>query len=191
MRASLGRGSSPAEWMQVNYLSGSIPSELLHAWEAAHSSSPGMHLPPRNSFISDGRVDADLHIPERMPETGSSVGESQRTESVAWERVTVLEEPRITVDYKLNTAFRAPRSSVSIALNSYFLYESMTAYNSAALLLECLRHTLQEVVSQAEEAGFDVEVCIENDGWGCASTVVKVTGYSDKLSLVVESICKV
>jgi secreted Zn-dependent insulinase-like peptidase len=167
-------GGSSAEWMQVSYVRGDVPRRLLDAWNAAHDNSPGMHFPPRNPFVPEDRLDDAL-----------------REVSEANDLEIILDDPRIHVDYIWDAAYNIRRSAVSITLTSSFLFTSMTAYNIGQLYQECLECSMQEVMAQARDAGFTVEILFANDEYRCATVTIQVSGYTNKIGLVVASLCKV
>lgn len=184
--SSRPQGIGPAEWMGVGYLAGTIPLRLLNAWEAGHVSSPGMHLPPPNPFISEEMIeDAVLYTDD------NSIDATSHAESISMKFETILDEPRMKVLYNWNATFCSQLSSVVFTLNSSFVFEGMSERNIGSLLEQCIVDHLQETISQATEAGFNVQISFGNDAEGKACLMVTVTGYTQKLGLVVEKLCQV
>jgi len=160
------------EWFGTAYSVTDIPSSWVAGWRQPDPELVGQfHLPEDNIFIAE--------------DTGLVKEEEAGTTAAGRFPVRILQDDQGELFYKRDVTFRQPRGYIYYLLRSPLQMESVEQAAKLDLLASCLLQNLIEDVYPADIAQLRYSVYSAETG-----LVIKVSGLSDKLPLLLETIMK-
>ena len=157
----------------TQYWEDGIPESLYALWEGKNESFAALHLPPPNPFIP-----SDLSL--------ITVDTNAESKDVAPERLLV------TVDGSVSSAllwhlpdvtFASPKVEINIRLASVVPLQDAHSALMLDILCRMLRERVNEELYMASMADLDCNISTADCG-----LVLKVSGFSDKASLLASSV---
>ena len=171
-KAFAGSTESTEKWYGTEYTRAPIPAEQLAAWGAS-SVPAALRLPDRNDLIS---TDFSLKVPRPVGAADAAP---------AAKPTLLLNTATQRVWYAPETNFGKPKLSVMMLLATPIAYESVTSAVLTDIFVRHVKEALQEYSYMAEMASMSYVMQPTVQGFE-----VYVTGFAQKLPLLLESVLK-
>lgn len=160
----------------TQYWEDGIPESLYALWEGRNEAFATLHLPPPNPFIP-----SDLSL--------ISVGANADNKDVAPERLVVTAEDSSSAAgsallwHLPDVTFASPKVEINIRLVSAVPLQNAHGALMLDILCRMLRERVNEELYMASMADLDCSISAADSG-----LVLKVSGFSDKASLLASSV---
>ncbi|KOS19222.1 putative zinc protease mug138 [Escovopsis weberi] len=166
-----GTWDQKEKWYGTEYSYGRIPDELMDEWKQAADTRienrlPELHLPHKNNFI-----------PNKLEVEKEEVAEPALAPHI------VRNDALARTWWKKDDLFWVPRANVIVSLKCPLIYATAENSVKARLFSELIRDALEEYSYDAELAGLQYSVTLDNRGM-----FLDISGYNDKLPVLLERV---
>ncbi|KAI0010148.1 LuxS/MPP-like metallohydrolase [Xylariaceae sp. FL0662B] len=159
------------KWYGTEYKAEGIPKDFLAELSRAVNCStqdrlPALHLPHKNQFIP-----TKLEV------------EKKEVEKPALAPRVIRNDEVVRTWYKKDDTFWVPKANLIVSGKNPVIFASAVNAVKSKLFTDLVRDVLEEYSYDAELAGLDYNVTLDNRG-----LFVEVSGYNDKLPVLLEQV---
>lgn len=159
------------KWYGTEYRYEKIPAELMTELKASiqmpkDKRLPELHLPHKNNFI-----------PNKLEVEKKEVAQPALAPRV------LRNDQRARIWWKKDDTFWVPKANVIVSLKNPIIFASAENYVKARLFTELVRDALEEYSYDAELAGLQYTVMLDQRG-----LFLDISGYNDKLPLLLKQV---
>lgn len=170
-RAFPGDWNQKEKWYGTEFRYEKIPAELMAELKAASEMPKGkrlaeLHLPHKNNFI-----------PSKLEVEKKDVSQPALAPRV------LRNDQRVRAWWKKDDTFWVPKANVIVSLINPITYASAENSVKARLFTELVRDALEEYSYDAELAGLQYSVTLDERG-----LYLQISGYNDKLPVLLEQV---
>lgn len=163
------------KWYGTRYGVRPIGSEALEAFADAEKLS--LHE------LEKQAVSLGLAMPNANPFLPTNLDVLEPTNKDAKQPTAISVKPGSTIFFKQDNKFKMPKANTSFGIYSPFVQQAIAEYTASDLLIQCLVEDFSQVAYQADIAGLKFKLKGTMEGLSLSAG-----GYSDKLSVLVESV---
>lgn len=170
-RSHPGNWDQKEKWYGTEYRSEKIPDDVMEEFKRAATIPPekrlsSLHLPHKNNFI-----------PNQLEVEKKDVAEPAPAPRL------LRNDARARTWWKKDDVFWVPKANVVVSLRTPLIFASAENNVKTRLFTDLVRDALEEYSYDAELAGLQYHVSLDNRG-----LLIDMSGYNDKLPVLLEQV---